>query len=147
MSLSLRYKKFTLSTSLRANIGNYVYNGIAAGTGARECLGYNNYQNLNISSSFLDTKFNVRQMYSDYYLENASFLKMDNINFSYNFGRITKYFGLNATFSIQNVFTVTKYSGTDPEVVAFDNGTPYYGIENGFYPRPRTFSLSLGFDF
>jgi iron complex outermembrane receptor protein len=138
-SLSLRYKKFTLSTGLRANIGNYVYNGMAAGTGAYECLGYNNYQNLNISSSVLDTKFKVRQMYSDYYLENASFLKMDNISLSYNFGRITKYFGLNATFGIQNVFTVTKYSGVDPEI---ENG-----IDNNFYPRPRTFSLSLGFDF
>ena len=138
-SLSLRYKKFTLSTSLRANVGNYVYNGMAAGTGASECLGYNNYQNLNLSSSFLDTKFKVRQMYSDLYLENASFLKMDNISLSYNFGRITKYFGLNASFAIQNVFTVTKYTGVDPEIAN--------GIDNNFYPRPRTFSLSLGFDF
>jgi len=138
-SLSLRYKKFTLSTSLRANVGNYLYNGMAAGTGASECLGYNNYQNLNLSSSFLDTKFKVRQMYSDLYLENASFLKMDNISLSYNFGRITKFFGLNASFAIQNVFTVTKYTGVDPEIVS--------GIDNNFYPRPRTFSLSLGFDF
>ena len=112
---------------------------MAAGTGAKECLGYNNYQNLNISSSFLDTKFNVRQMYSDYYLENASFLKMDNISLNYNFGRITKFFGLNATFTVQNVFTVTKYTGVDPEI---ENG-----IDNNFYPRPRTFSLGLGFDF
>ncbi|MCR4561019.1 MAG: TonB-dependent receptor [Bacteroidales bacterium] len=138
-SFSVRYKKWTLSSSLRANIGNYVYNGMAAGTGAKECLGYNNYQNLNISSSFLDTKFNVRQMYSDYYLENASFLKMDNISLNYNFGRITKFFGLNATFTVQNVFTVTKYTGVDPEI---ENG-----IDNNFYPRPRTFSLGLGFDF
>ncbi|MBR4266347.1 MAG: TonB-dependent receptor [Bacteroidales bacterium] len=138
-SFNLRYKKFTLSSSLRANIGNYVYNGMSAGTGAFESLGYNNYQNLNISSSVLDTKFNVRQMYSDYYLENASFLKMDNISLSYNFGRITKYFGLNATFGVQNVFTITKYTGVDPEI---ENG-----IDNNFYPRPRIFSLSLGFDF
>ena len=138
-SFNVRYKKWTLSSSLRANIGNYVYNGMAAGTGAKECLGYNNYQNLNISSSFLDTKFNVRQMYSDYYLENASFLKMDNISLNYNFGKITKFFGLNATFTIQNVFTITKYTGVDPEI---ENG-----IDNNFYPRPRTFSLGLGFDF
>ena len=64
---------------------------------------------------------------------------MDNLSLSYNFGRLTKWFGLSATFAIQNVFTVTKYSGVDPEI---ENG-----IENSFYPRARTFSLSLGFDF
>lgn len=139
-SLSLRYKKFTLATSLRANIGNYVYNATSANTGSSECLNWNTqYQVNNIHSSYNDTKFSVRQIGSDYYLENASFLKMDNISLSYNFGRITKCFGLNATFAIQNVFTATKYTGVDPEV---ENG-----IDNNFYPRPRTFSLSLGFDF
>jgi len=139
-SFSLRYKKFTLSSALRANIGNYVYNASSANTGAAECLNWNSqYQVNNIHSSYLDTKFFARQMFSDYYLENASFLKMDNISLNYNFGRITKVFGLNATFTIQNVFTVTKYTGVDPEV---ENG-----IDNNFYPRPRTFSLSLGFDF
>ena len=139
-SFNLRYKKFVLSSSMRANIGNYVFNGSSANTGASECLNWNNpYQVNNLHSSYNDTKFFIRQIYSDYYLENASFLKMDNISLNYNFGRITKYFGLNATFTVQNVFTVTKYTGVDPEV---ENG-----IDNNFYPRPRTFSLSLGFDF
>lgn len=139
-SFNLRYKKWTLSSSLRANIGNYVYNGTSSNTGASECLNWNTqFQVNNINSSYKDTKFGIRQMFSDYYLENASFLKMDNISLSYNFGRLTKWFGLNATFAVQNVFTVTKYSGVDPEI---ENG-----IENNFYPRPRTFSLSLGFDF
>lgn len=108
-------------------------------TGALNRMSYGSTQINNLSSSFLDTKFAERQLFSDYYLENASFLKMDNISLSYNFGRITKVFGLNATFGIQNVFTATKYSGVDPEI---ENG-----IENNFYPRARTFSLSLGFDF
>ena len=138
-SFNLRYKRFTLTSSLRANIGNYVFNGSAMNTGALNRMSYSSYQINNLSSSFLDTRFTERQMLSDYYLENASFLKMDNISLSYNFGRITKFFGLNATFGIQNVFTVTKYSGVDPEI---ENG-----IENNFYPRARTFSLSLGFDF
>jgi iron complex outermembrane receptor protein len=138
-SFNLRYKKFTLTSSLRANIGNYVFNGSAMNTGALNRMSYSSYQINNLSSSFLDTRFTERQMFTDYYLENASFLKMDNISLSYNFGRITKFFGLNATFSVQNVFTVTKYSGVDPEI---ENG-----IENNFYPRARTFSLSLGFDF
>ncbi len=139
-SFNLRYKKWTLSSSLRANIGNYVYNGTSSNAGASECLNWNTqFQVNNINSSYKDTKFGIRQIFSDYYLENASFLKMDNISLSYNFGRLTKWFGLNATFAVQNVFTVTKYCGIDPEI---ENG-----IENNFYPRPRTFSLSLGFDF
>ncbi|MBR4325808.1 MAG: TonB-dependent receptor [Bacteroidales bacterium] len=138
-SFNLRYKKLTLTSSLRANVGNYVFNGSAMNTGALNRMSYSSYQINNLSSSFLDTRFAERQLFTDYYLENASFLKMDNISLSYNFGRITKFFGLNATFGIQNVFTVTKYSGVDPEI---ENG-----IENNFYPRARTFSLSLGFDF
>lgn len=138
-SFNLRYKKFTLSSSLRANIGNYVFNGMAMNTGALNRMSYSNYQINNLSSSFLDTRFTSRQALTDYYLENASFLKMDNVSLSYNFGRITKYFGLSATFAVQNVFTITKYTGVDPEIGG--------GIDNTFYPRPRTFSLSLGFDF
>ncbi len=108
-------------------------------TGALNRLSYNAYALNNLSSSFLDTRFTTRQLFSDYYLHNASFLKMDNISLNYNFGRITKYFGLNATFAVQNVFTVSKSDGVDPEINS--------GIDNNFYPRARTFSLSLGFDF
>jgi len=140
-SLSLRYQKFTLSTSLRANVGNYVYNCIAAKMGALHTLMWGDTQGQinNISASYLDTRFVERQYESDYYLENASFLKMDNISLSYDFGKITKWASLNASFMVQNVFTVTKYSGIDPEISG--------GIEDTFYPRPRTFSLSLGFQF
>ncbi len=139
-SLSLRYKKFTLSTSLRANLGNYVYNGIAAQMGGIEdVLQWNDGQINNMSSSYLATRFKHRQYQSDYYLHNASFLKMDNISLSYNFGKIADIFSLNATLNVQNVFTLTKYNGVDPEI-----GN---GVDNSFYPRPRTFSLSLGFQF
>jgi len=138
-SFNLRYKKLTLSSSLRANVGNYVFNALAMNCGSLDRLSFQTGEVNNLNASFLDTKFATRQAFSDYYLENASFLKMDNLSLSYNFGRLTKWFGLSATFAIQNVFTVTKYSGVDPEI---ENG-----IENSFYPRARTFSLSLGFDF
>ena len=138
-SLSLRYQKWTLSTSLRANIGNYVYNATAAKMGAIECIQWGDGQINTLSSTYLDTKFKQRPYESDYYIHNASFLKMDNISLSYNFGQLTKWMALNATFNIQNVFTVTKYEGIDPEIAT--------GIEDSFYPRPRTFSLSLGFQF
>lgn len=138
-STSLRYKKWTLSTSLRGNIGNYVYNGMAMNAGAWSTVSYNSYQLNNLHRSFLETGFQNRQYLSDHYIENASFLKMDNLTLNYNFGRIHKYFGLNVSAMVQNVFTITKYSGVDPEVPN--------GMDISFYPRPRTYSVSLGFEF
>lgn len=138
-STSLNYKKWTLSTSLRANVGNYVYNGMAMNTGAWGTMSYNSYQLNNLHSSFLKTGFQSRQHLSDYYVENASFLKMDNLSLSYNFGRLCRWFSLNASVMVQNVFCVTKYSGVDPEVPS--------GMDASFYPRPRTYSLSLGLEF
>lgn len=138
-STSLNYKKWTLSTSLRANVGNYVYNGMAMNTGAWGTMSYNSYQLNNLHSSFLKTGFQSRQHLSDYYVENASFLKMDNLSLSYNFGRLCRWFSLNASVMVQNVFCITKYSGVDPEVPS--------GMDASFYPRPRTYSLSLGLEF
>lgn len=138
-STSLRYKKWTAGTSLRANIGNYVYNGMAMNTGALGTLTYNTAQLNNLHKSYLDTEFKSRQYLSDYYVENASFLKMDNVSLNYNFGKLTSFMSLNATAMVQNVFTVTKYTGVDPEVPQ--------GMDSSFYPRPRVFSLSLGLEF
>ena len=138
-STLLRYKKWTLSTSLRANVGNYVYNGMAMNTGAWSTVSYNTYQLNNLNSSYLKTGFQNRQYLSDYYIENASFLKMDNLSLAYNFGRICKWFSMNASVMVQNVFCITKYTGVDPEVPN--------GMDVSFYPCPRTYSLSLGFEF
>jgi TonB-dependent starch-binding outer membrane protein SusC len=138
-STSFRYKKWTASTSLRANVGNYLYNGMAMNTGAFGTVSYNVAQLNNMSSSYLKTGFQSRQFLSDYYVENASFIKMDNLSLSYDFGNITKWCKLHASAMVQNVFTITKYTGVDPEVAS--------GIDMSFYPRPRTFSMSLGLDF
>jgi TonB-dependent starch-binding outer membrane protein SusC len=138
-STSLRYRKWTLGTSLRANIGNYVYNGMSMNTGAFGTMSYNSYQLSNLNKSYLETGFQSRQYLSDYYVENASFLKMDNITVGYNFGKITEWCNLNLTGMVQNVFTITKYTGVDPEVPN--------GMDNTFYPRPRIFSLNLGLGF
>lgn len=139
LSTSLRYKKWNLGMSFRANVGNYVYNGMSMNTGAWSTVSYNSYQLNNLNRSFLKTEFQNRQYLSDYYVENASFLKMDNLTLGYNFGRICKWFNLNASAMVQNVFCITKYSGVDPEVPN--------GMDVSFYPRPRTFSLSLGLEF
>lgn len=139
-STNLQWKKWTLGFSLRANIGNYVYNGNAMSMGAWETVSYNTYQLNNLNASYLKTGFQHRQRLSDYYLENASFLKMDNISLRYTFGKISDWCSnLYVGAMIQNVFTLTEYSGVDPEVPN--------GCDNSFYPRPRTFSLSVGVDF
>ena len=139
LSTSLRYKQLTLGMSFRANIDNYVYNGMGMSTGAWETVSYNNSQLNNLNTSFLKTGFKTRQYLSDYYVENASFLKLDNLSLNYNVGKINKWASLTVSAMVQNVFTITGYSGTDPEVPN--------GMDNSFYPRPRTYSVSLGLQF
>lgn len=139
LSTSLRYKQLTLGMSFRANIDNYVYNGMGMSTGAFETVSYNNSQLNNLNTSFLKTGFKTRQYLSDYYVENASFLKLDNLSLSYNVGKINKWASLTVSAMVQNVFTITGYSGTDPEVPN--------GMDNSFYPRPRTYSVSLELQF
>jgi iron complex outermembrane receptor protein len=95
----------------------------------------------NASVNILDTRFkggNVNQLMSDLYVENASFLRMDNINIGYNAGKVLGA-DLRINASIQNAFIITNYTGLDPEVGG--------GVDNNFYPRPRVFSLGFNFDF
>jgi len=95
----------------------------------------------NMPTHLSKTNFVKRQFTSDYFVENASFLKMDNISAGYLFENIAgKSVNARVSFTIQNVFTITDYSGLDPEVE--DNG-----IDNNFYPRPRTFTLGLNLNF
>lgn len=138
-STNLSYKKWTLSTSMRANIGGYIFNGMAMNTGAWETMSYNDYQLNNLNRSFLDTSFQRRQYLSDYYLENASFLKMDNLQLAYDFGKVYKGLNLHVSAMLQNVFTITKYKGVDPESMN--------GVDTAIYPRPRTFSVTVGLNF
>ena len=115
---------------------NYI---MAMNTGAWETMSYNDYQLNRLNSSYMTTRFQKRQHESDHYVENASFLKMDNIQLSYNFGQVCKWFSLNASLMVQNVFTITNYKGVDPE----NQG----GIDMTVYPRPRIYSLTVGLDF
>lgn len=131
--------KWSLGTTLRANIGNYMYNNLA--TGAIRSNVFNSLGYLaNTLSEVTKSGFIYGQQSSDYFVQNASFLKMDNINLSYDFGRIiNKKVGLRVSANVQNVFTVTKYTGIDPEI--------YGGIDNALYPRPRVFSLGANLQF
>ncbi len=136
-TIRFSYKDFDISTSSRASIGNYVYNGIAAGASYDQMYQIGYWKNFTTQLS--DTRFVKRQFTSDYFVENASFLRVDHITAGYNFNNILSKVNLRVSFTVQNAFTFTKYNGIDPEV----NG----GVDYSFYPRPRTFMLGLGFTF
>lgn len=136
----LSYGKWSASTVLRASFGNYVYNNVKANQGSWETVQYNPYELINLSTDYLKTGFTARQFFSDYFVENASFLKMDNISIGYDFGNVwNKTARLRVGALVQNVFTITQYDGVDPEISN--------GFDNSFYPRPRTFSLNLNLSF
>jgi iron complex outermembrane receptor protein len=136
--------KFDLGFTLRSYLGNYVYNNVASQNG--------NYRELsagsspyNLHSSVLETGFETQQLQSDYYVQNASFLRMDNLTLGYAFnmrGQAARVFG-----TIQNLFTITGYDGVDPaaNIVPPNAQTtsPVNGIDNNIYPRSRTFSAGL----
>ena len=140
ISSKINYKEFDLSFSGRLSIGNYVYNNNASNRALYQQV-YNQSGFLsNILTDVRKTDFTTAQYWSSVYLENASFFKMDYISLGYNFASM---FGNNVSgrigLSIQNVFTITDYTGLDPEV---DNG-----IDNNIYPRPRTVMLSVSLNY
>ena len=138
-SNNFSYKNWTASFVMRASLGNYVYSNAFSQRGTlNQVLGTAIL--LNASPNYLETNFRAQQLLSDYYIQNASFLKMDNLALGYDFGGVLKNnatLRLNAT--VQNVFVITKYDGIDPEVIS--------GIDNNLYPRPRIFSLGLNLNF
>ena len=140
---NLNYKNFDLSFNLRANIGNYAYNNVNSSRAQLNLLRDNAVLG-NIPTSVLNTNFvnTADVLLSDYFVENASFLRMDNITIGYTFNRPIKKFSKNSIriwTGMQNVFTWTNYSGLDPEV--FD------GIDNIIYPRSRNILFGANIKF
>jgi len=138
-SSDFTYKKWNIGFVTRAELGNYVYNNVASSTGVvRNILNplgtISNGSTVGLASGL--TGNSDKTVLSDYWLENGSFLRMDNAHIGYSFGRLFKNTGdLRLSFNVQNVFIITKYKGVDPEVSS--------GIDNNFYPRPRTYTLGL----
>lgn len=86
ISSNLTYKNFDWSFTFRGSLGNYMYNNVSSSNGYKNSMfiGAGNYIT-NASTSLLQTNFVNAQFFSDYYIENASFLKLDNMTFGYNF--------------------------------------------------------------
>ncbi len=138
LSSQFGYKKWSLSFAGRASFDNYMYNNFHSTSGVYQNFSFSNYL-ANVASDVLFTQFATPRLWSDYYVENASFVRLDNVNLGYNVGKIGKNTLLRVSANVQNVFVITKYSGLDPEIPG--------GIDNNFYPRPRTYSLSFNLDF
>ncbi|WP_373942816.1 hypothetical protein OEG92_06885 [Polaribacter sejongensis] len=134
------YKNWDVSIQTRASFGNYMYNDVAANKGV-EKNATNNSILSNLHADYYNSGFTVindRTALSDHFVQDASFFKIDNISLGYTLDKIE-----NTTFrfygSLQNVLTITDYDGLDPEI--------NLGIDNDFYPRPRSFVLGVNVNF
>lgn len=139
-STSVSFRNWELSTSLRGSFGNYMYNNMNSALATYSNILSPSKSILNAPASVRESGFYLNQPLSDYYLENASFVKMDNLSLSYNFGKVFHTnVNIRSTLSVQNVFTLTNYSGLDPEIAG--------GVDRSFYPRPRTFTLGFNINY
>ncbi|WP_321997460.1 TonB-dependent receptor [Draconibacterium orientale] len=137
LSASFNYKNFDASFSSRISLGNYVYDGVTAGSSYDQMYQIGYWKNM--PRTLNETQFVKRQFTSDYLVSNASFFKLDNVSVGYTFNELKGKLIPRLSFTVQNAVTITKYDGLDPEVSG--------GIDNNFYPRPRTFMLGIGFTY
>ena len=142
-STTANYKNWDLNASFRGQIGGLVYNSRNLVQGFISYTAPQNGQNLNnVLNSTATSPFNNytdNSYYSDYFLEDATFLKLDNVSLGYLVKNFIKNANVRIYASVNNVYTWTKYSGQDPE--------NYSGIDNNFYPRPRVYTLGFNFNF
>lgn len=141
----LSYKNWDLAISGHGSFGSYIYNYLRADqylTSAYSDQGSFS----NIFKYTADQGFENQQLYSDYWLEKGDFFRFDNITLGYTFPRLwNNRSTLRVTLGVQNVATITSYTGIDPEIYSGNTSCP--GIDKEVYPRPRTFTLGLNLNF
>ena len=141
----LEYKNWDFGFSLRASIGNYVYNNNEQGMAnvnptevwKSSLLYMNNYTHEAINRNW--QTYQITSQLSDFYVHNASFLKCDNITLGYSFANLFNKLGGRVYATASNVFTITKYDGLDPEVAS--------GFDSNMYPRPFSVIVGLNLNF
>ena len=140
---SFSYKNWNAALSGHASVGNWVYNNAASDNEMLSDLWTNSFVS-NRMASARESMFSQAQYLSDYYLQDGSFLKLDNFTVGYTFPKLFTIghdvnASLNVFGTVQNICTITGYKGIDPEV--------FGGIDGAVYPRPRTFILGVKFNF
>ncbi len=140
ISSSLNYKNWDFSFSGRANLGMSVYNNMASNLGYYSRLQTSGEYLNNISKDVYNTGFKNARYFSDYYVQDASFFRMDNITLGYNMASLLgDKVNMRVYATANNVFVITKYDGIDPEVDG--------GIDNNIYPRPKTYLFGVNVTF
>ena len=141
LNTNLNYKNWDLAVVTRANLGNYAYNNMASSK-SFETRATANAILRNLHTDYYNTGFvasTENSLVSDYYIQDASFFKLDNITLGYTLPNLFEDASLRIYGSALNVLMVTDYEGLDPEIDG--------GIDNNFYPRPRTFSIGANLNF
>lgn len=134
-SNTFNYKNWDLGIVLRSNIGNYVYNDLQAGNSSKTATASAPLSNL-MADTFLFNDVDLKQAQSDYFVQNASFVRCDNITLGYTWTNLLNdALRLRVYGAVQNPFVITKYKGLDPEV--------FSGIDNSPYPRATTYSIGV----
>ena len=146
ISSSFTYKKWDFGFNAHGSIGGYALNKVAKNNATSysddHTKGYiNNLSTYVLKTNWTETMSEFQQV-SDMFLENASFFRMDDINVGYTFDEFKNWKGkIRVGASVQNVFTITNYSGLDPELTAAD------GVDNNLIPRPRLYTIRLNVNF
>lgn len=139
LSTRLSYKNWDLGINGHGSFGAYVYNYVAASNSLNALYGSNNVSS-NILRSTLEHQFTQDRLFTDYFLEKGDFFRIDNITIGHTFSKLwNEQSSLRLSFSVQNVCTLTGYSGLDPEL--------YDGLDRNVYQRPRTFLLGINLNF
>ena len=140
LTLSFEYKNFDITSVSRASLGNYASNRMEAASNYTQITNLNRLSN--VHRSYLDTRLTVfsdKNNVSDHYVQNASFFRMDNITVGYTIDNFIDNYPLRLYLTGDNLFTITKYNGIDPEITG--------GIDSNFYPRARTIAFGLDLNF
>ena len=140
---SLTYKNWDMAMNWRGSWGNFNYNNVDSNAGSYQEILLRNTDLSNGVANVLETGFvslDAKRYESDYYIQDASFIKLDNVSVGYTFNQKENSTSLvKISLSAQNVLLITDYSGIDPEISG--------GIDNNLYPRPITFTLGLNVNF
>lgn len=139
LSTRLSYKNWDLGINGHGSFGFYVYNYVAASNSLDALYGSNGVSS-NILRSTLENKFTQDRQFTDHFLERGNFFRIDNITIGHTFNKLwNDGTSLRLSFAVQNVCTLSGYSGLDPEL--------YDGIDKNIYQRPRTFMLGVNLNF
>ncbi|MEZ4853506.1 TonB-dependent receptor domain-containing protein [Flavobacterium sp.] len=145
---NFNYKNWDFSSSFRGQFDGQTYNSRILTSGWTDAVKPVRGSNLTNVLNFYDgaadssfVNFNGNEKFSDYMLQNATFLRCENIVLGYRFNKLfnNDSTSLRLYGAVNNAFLVTKYSGQDPEV--------FGGIDTNFYPRPRVYTFGLSLDF